>query len=111
MIIRNETNKKICYSTLTKDKDGEFYEISAGGHIDSYNSTSPIVRGRSDSFKFEINSYADKLIYVAFFRPEEQQDVLKNIDSVLKIGKIKVLKFSKKELDSLNWTITYTENN
>lgn len=109
MIIRNETNKKICYSTLAKDIDGEFYEISAGGEINSDDSTSPIIRGKSDGLKSDINTYADKLIYVAFFKPEERQGVLKNIDSVLKMGELKVLKFSKKELDSLNWTITYRE--
>lgn len=109
MIIQNETNKTICYSTLAKDNDSTFYEISAGGKINSHNYDSPIVRGASDSFKIDINSYYDKLIYIAFYNPEEQQNVFKNIDSMLNTGKLKVMKFSKKELDSLDWKITYTE--
>jgi hypothetical protein len=109
MTIQNETNKTICYATLAKDSDGTFYEISAGGEIDSYNSESPIIRGCSDGLKTDINSYSDKRIYVAFFNPEEQQYVFKNVDSMLSTGKLKVMKFTKKELDSLDWKITYTK--
>lgn len=110
MIIRNETDKKICYATLAKNIDNKFYEISAGGEIESYASDFPIIRGRSDGLKTDINSYSDKLIYFAFFKPEERQYVFKNVDSMLDTGKLKVIKFSKKELDSLDWIVSYTGN-
>lgn len=110
LVVRNETNKKIGYSTLAKDENGKFYEISAGGEINSYGSDSPLIRGRSDGLKTDIKSFSDKLIYIAFFKPEERQNVFKNVDSIIKTDKLKVIKFSKKELDSLDWIITYKEN-
>jgi len=109
LIIRNKTNKKIFYSTLAKEVTGEFYNISSGGQVESDRSDSPFIRGRSDGFKTDIDSYSDKLIYIAFFESEEKQYVYKNVDSMMKTGKLKVMKFSKKELDSLDWEITYIE--
>ncbi|KLT70500.1 hypothetical protein AB674_07475 [Flavobacterium sp. ABG] len=109
MVIKNETNRQICYSTLAKNADNKYYEIAAGGKINSHNQDSPIVRGCSDSFKIDINSYSDKLIYIAFYNTEEQQYVFKNIDSMLNTGKLKLMKYSKKELDNMNWVITYSE--
>jgi hypothetical protein len=109
IIIRNETNKKIWYSTLAKDIDNTFYDISGGGQIESHGSDSPPVRGSSEGFRTDVNSYPDKSIYIAFYPEEIFESVNKNIDSTIKAGKIKVIKFSKKELDSLDWTIIYTE--
>lgn len=109
IIIQNETNKKIWYSTLAKDIDNTFYDISGGGQIDSHGSDSPPVRGSSKGFRTDVNTYSDKSIYIAFYPEEIFESVNKNIDSTIKAGKIKVIKFSKKELDSLDWKITYTD--
>jgi len=109
MIIHNETDKKIGYSTFAQNSENKFYEISSGGDINPHNDGSPFARGRSDGLKTDIDSYPHKSIYIAFFNPEEREFVYKNIDSMLKTGKLKLIKFSKKELDSLDWKITYTE--
>lgn len=109
MTIQNETDEKICYSTLAKNFDNTYYEISAGGEIDSHNSDSPIIRGGADGLKTNIDTYSDKSIYVAFYNPKEQQYVFKNVDSMINTGKLKVMKFTKQELDKINWKIIYKE--
>lgn len=109
MIISNETDKKIGYSTFAETIENKFYEISSGGEIDPHHDDSPFVRGHSDGLKTDINSYPDKSIYIAFFNPEEREFVFKNIDSMLKTGKLRLIKYSKKELDSMDWKIKYTE--
>lgn len=109
IIIQNDTDKEICYSTLAKNLDNTFYEISAGGKIDSHNSESPIVRGGSDRLKTDIDTYSDKSIYFVFYNPKDQQYVFKNVDSMLNTGIIKIMKFRKNELEKMNWKIMYTE--
>ena len=109
MIIRNETDKKIGYSTFAQTNENKLYEISSGGEITPHGYDSLFARGSSNGLKTDIDSYPDKSIYIAFFNLEERQYVFKNIDSMLKTGKLKLSKFSKKELDSMDWEITYTE--
>jgi len=109
MIILNETDKKIGYSTFTLTDENKLYDITSGGEIDPHNYNSPFVRGSSDGLKTDINSYPDKSIYFVFFNSEEREFVNKNIDSMFRMGKLKLIKLSKKELDSLDWKITYTK--
>ncbi|MBF4465161.1 hypothetical protein [Flavobacterium sp. LC2016-12] len=108
MTIRNETDKKIGYSTFALTDENKLYDISSGGDIDPNGYDSPFVRGSSDGIKTDINSYPDKSIYFVFFNCEDREFVNKNIDSMFKMGKLKLMKFSKTELDSLDWKIVYT---
>lgn len=108
MIIRNETDKKVGYSTFAVTDENKLYDISSGGEINPHSYDSPFVRGSSDGLKTDINSYPDKSIYFVFFNSEEREFVNKNIDSMYKMGKLKLIKLSKTELDSLDWKIVYS---
>ena len=109
MIIRNETDKKISYSTFALSDENKLYDISSGGEINPYGYDSPFVRGSSDGIKTDINSYPNKSIYFVFFNSEERESINNNIDSMFKMGKLKLIKLSKIELDSLDWEVTYSE--
>lgn len=112
LIIRNKTANKIYYETLVRDKNYfDYYQSSAGGVIPIYGTESPIVRGNANSINDELvqNSY-DSYLYIVYYAQKDQEYVNKNIGNIVFDKRFKVDKYSLKELDSLNWTITYDGN-
>ncbi len=107
LIIKNNSNKTICYHTLTKSvNDGEYYEISGGGEIEAHNTNSPPVRG-SIQYSLE-NEQSDKNLYVIFFDCKLFDFVVKDMTKSVESGKFQVNKYSSKELIKADWKIKYT---
>lgn len=109
LIIKNKTGNEIYFETLIKHKNYlDYYQSTAGGVIPAYGSDSPIGRGNSNSINDELaqNSY-DSYLYIVYYAQKDQEYVYKNIGKIVFDRRFKVQKYSLKQLDSLNWTITY----
>lgn len=116
LVIKNTTNEDICYDLLAKDvSKSVYYQVSTGGKIKKFTSESPIIhttiRSISDEIKDETN---DGNLYILFHNEDIQDYVYSNMhnnmDNLIHNKNIKSHKYSVKELDSLNWIITYDGN-
>ena len=108
LIIKNNSNKNICYQTLTRSVvDGEYYEISGGGEIESHKTDSPPVRGSIENSIEDKQS--DKNLYVIFYEWKQFDFIIKDITKSVESGKFQVEKYSNKELKKSNWKINYNE--
>lgn len=108
LVIRNNSNKTICYETLTKSVgDNEYYQISGGGKIKAHETDSPPVRGSIEN-SIE-NEPSDKNLYVIFYDCKQLEFINKDINNSVESGKFQVNKYSKEELEKANWYINYSE--
>ncbi len=106
LVIRNNSNKTICYHTLTKSvTSGEYYGVSGGGEIEAHKTNSPPVRG---SIEYSIeNEPSDKNLYIIFYDCKHLESINKDINSSVESGKYQVNKYSSEELKKVNWKISY----
>lgn len=107
LVIHNKSLDTIYFSILIKNKDNTFYPYGAGQIVEPNYYGSPIFRGRSDGLKTEIDDLEDKRLSIAICKSKYQQLLFKNFDSMIKTDKVKVIYFSKKELDSMDWKVDY----
>ncbi|MEI7510418.1 MAG: hypothetical protein WCJ62_13260 [Flavobacterium sp.] len=104
LIIKNNSDKNVCYETLITNNEG-YYQASAGGEVVSKKTNSPTTRG-AIWYQMEKES-SDKILYVVYYDSIDREYVYKNIKTIVNDGKFKVNKYSLKELDSLKWVIIY----
>ena len=105
----NNSTKEIYYYPMLKDpKDGVYYGFSMGGNIKPSEQHSPKLRGAIWYMMKEKES--DKILYVVFFDKKYMEYVFKNEVKIIYDKRFKIQKYSLKELDSLNWIITYDGN-
>lgn len=103
--IINNSIKEIYYRPMLKDpKDGIYYGFG-GGNIKPGEQHSPKLIGQI-WYKME-QKESDKFLYVIFFDKKYMEYVFQNEQKIIYDKRFKVQKYSLKELDSLNWTITY----
>lgn len=110
--IKNETSNKLFCETITIDKEDYNYHQNSGGAIISAHSVgSPIVRGGENSIKSDIlQNSVDGYLYIIYYFQKDQEYINKNIRTIIFDKRFKVGKYNLKELDSLDWTITYDGN-
>lgn len=107
LIIKNNSQNEICYETLIKSKK-KYDQISGGGKIKINGSESPSVRS---SISKEINeNSSNKILYIVYYNFEDLQFVNNNLNTIVNNKKFKVDKYSLKELDSMNWVVSYPRN-
>lgn len=102
--IKNNSQNIICYETLIKDKN-IYYQVSGGGRISNNSFDSPSVRSPISN-EIEENS-SDKVLYIVYYKIEDLEFVNHNLNTILSNKKFKVEKYSLKELDSMNWVVSY----
>lgn len=108
LLIINKSKREIYYTTLLKSKvDSTYFSNSGGGNIEINGTSNPIVRQSISSTIDELS--AEKMLYVVYFDLKEQEFVYKNINSILTNPKVKVNKYSKKELENLNWILEFND--
>ena len=104
--IINNSEKEIYYFPMLKDpEDNVYYGVSMGGNIKSNEEHSPKLIGQI-WHKME-QKESDKILYVVFFDKKYMEYVFENEEKIVYDKRFKVQKYPLKQLDSLNWTITY----
>jgi hypothetical protein len=104
--IKNNSEKPISYWPMLKNKDsGFFYGVGITREIEPGKDESPSLIG-SIAYRMQEDK-SDKVLYVIFFNEIDRQFVYKNSKDIVLDKKFKVLRYSFKELDSLNWHIEY----
>jgi len=108
LLIQNGSKKEICSELLIKSKVGGKYQaVAANLETQAYDSGHPI---RRSSISSELqNNSADSILYIVFHRYSDREFVFKNPDSLFFNSRFKFKKFSKSQLDSLNWAVKYDE--
>lgn len=105
----NNSEKEIYYFPMLKDpKDSVYYGVSVGGNIKPRSQHSPKLRG-AIWYKMK-QKESDKILYVVFFDKKHMEYVFENEEKIVYDKRFKVQKYSLKQLDSLDWTITYDGN-
>lgn len=106
LVIINNTNNIICYQVLIKNKeDNSYYHAGIGKEIEPNTRSSPIIK---QTILESIDEFSnDRIVYVIYYKVEDRDSVHENLDHIIGNKKVKVDKYSLKELDSLNWQIEY----
>lgn len=106
--VENCTINTIGYTTLAKNIEGKYYEVSAGGEIDGNNSDSPLTRGsiEYDVFKEKNDGY----LYIVFYDLKFKDYVYENTNKIVTDNRFIVKKYSKTELIKSNWIVKYNGN-
>lgn len=108
LIIYNISKREIYYTTILKSKDdNSYFSNSGGGNIEINGFSNPIVRQTISSTIDELS--AEKILYIVYFDSKDQEFVYKNINTILTNSKVKVKKYSKIELQNLNWKIKFDD--
>jgi hypothetical protein len=109
LIIKNDSKEDICYEIFikTKNDNGNFvYKIvSAPQEFNVLNESSPIVRNYLSDEMDEFS--CDSILYLYIYDKVDKENFYKNMDSIIYSKNAKFYKYSKKELDSMNWIISY----
>lgn len=103
--IINNSDKKICYDILIKNKlDKDYHFISAVGIVDPKKHHSPIVR--SDIlYELETESI-DSTLYIIYFE-EKDWDLVFQKNNIILSEKFRIDKYTIKDLNNSNWVISY----
>ena len=103
--VENSTQNAIGYSTLARNQEGIYYEVSAGGKIDPNSSNSPLTRGsiEYDVFKEKNDGY----LYIAFYDLKFKDYVYQNTNKIVTDNRFTIKKYSKTELTKSNWMVKY----
>ncbi len=105
LLIRNDTSKKINFSTLVKGKNNDFIDASMGGLIYAKDSTHPVIR---TSILYALNKKSiDTTLYIVFYDSDKIEFVYKHLDSIVFMKSFITKRYTKAKLDSLKWVITY----
>lgn len=110
LVIKNNSTKDISYEIFIKTKneveDNYAYKIvCAPGEFNFSNESSPIVRNYLSD---EMNEFScDSILYLYIYDKINEEHFYKNMDSIIYSKNTKFYKYSKKELDSMNWIINY----
>jgi hypothetical protein len=106
--IINNSKEDVHYETLIKNKENYvFYQISAGGEININDTSSPLVR--TPIIDLINENSVDSILYIVFYNKIDQQYVYKNINRIIFDKKYITYKYSKKELDNMNWIVSYPD--
>jgi hypothetical protein len=103
--IYNKSNSSICYETLIKDREGEYFQASAGDCIDLGKNSSPPLIG-SIEYNMEQSSI-DKVLYIVYYNRQDQEYVYKNIKTIVHNKKFKTDKYTLETLSRRNWKVIY----
>lgn len=110
LIIKNDSKKDISYEIFIKAKNEEgddcvYKIVSASGEFNFFNESSPIVRNYLSDEMDEFS--CDSILYLYIYDKVDEENFYKNMDSIIYSKNAKFYKYSKKELDSMNWIISY----
>jgi hypothetical protein len=110
LVIKNNSKEDISYEIFIKTKNeiGEdcIYKIvSAPGGFNFLHESSPIVRNYLSDEMDEFS--CDSILYFYIYNKVDKENFYKNMDSIIYSKNAKFYKYSKKELDSMNWIISY----
>jgi len=116
LVINNATDENIYYHLFAKVVNKNiYYQVSPGGKLQKFTSDSPIINTLTHSIFEEIKDKTNDGNLYVLFHSEDIQDYVynnmeNNMDNLIHNKNIKSHKYSVKELDSLNWIITYDGN-
>ena len=109
LIIKNDSTKDICYEIFikTKNDNGNFVykTVSAPQEFNVLNESSPIVRNYLSDEMDEFS--CDSILYLYIYDKVDKENFYKNMDRIIYSKNAKFYKYSKKQLDSMNWIISY----
>lgn len=108
LAVHNYSDREICYETLAKVKKGIYYQVSAGGKVGVNYSDSPLTRGTVEEAFDQEN---DGFLYIVFYEEKYQDFVFANINKIVDDSRFNVKKYSKSELDRINWNVEFTTFN
>ena len=112
LVIKNNSTKDISYEIFIKTKkdDGNFVykTVSAPQEFNFDNESSPIVRNYLSDEMDEFSS--DSILYIFIYDKVDKENFYKNMDSIIYSKNAKFYKYSKKELDRMNWIISYPDS-
>ncbi len=108
LIIRNNSTADICYEIFIKiNNNGNFVykTVSAPQEFNSFHESSPIVRNYLSD---EMDDFScDSILYIYIYNTIDKENFYKNMDSIIYRKNAKFYKYSKKELDRMNWVVSY----
>lgn len=104
--IYNNSKEDIHYFPMLKDrKIGNYHALSVGGNIKSMEQDSPKLRG--DISGYLKQKEFDNVLYIVFFDEKYLKYASENEGKIVYDKRFNVDKYSLKQLDSLDWNITY----
>ncbi|MBF4516099.1 hypothetical protein IRZ71_07085 [Flavobacterium sp. ANB] len=110
LVIKNNSKEDISYEIFIKAKseiedDCAYTVVCAPGEFNFSNESSPIVRNYLSDEMDEFS--CDSILYLYIYNKIDKENFYKNMDIIIYSKNAKFYKYSKKELDSMNWTISY----
>lgn len=103
--VENSTINTIGYSTLARNQEGIYYEVSAGGKVNANSSNSPLTRGSIEYDVFEEKN--DGYLYIVFYDLKFKDYVYQNTNKIVTDNRFIIKKYSKTELEKSNWIVKY----
>lgn len=105
----NKSSIDIHYLPMVYDLDRNYYlALSVGSNIRQGEHNSPYLRGTiSECLK---QKEFDGFLYIVYFEEKYFKYASENEKKIIYDKRFKVQKYPLKQLDSLNWTITYDGN-
>jgi hypothetical protein len=110
LVIKNNSAEDISYEIFIKtkndlSKDCVYKVVCAPGEFNFFNESSPHVRNYLSD---EIDEFScDSILYLYIYDKIDKDNFYKNMDSIIYSKNAKFYKFSKKDLDSMNWIVSY----
>ncbi|MEO6176745.1 MAG: hypothetical protein ABIP27_16460 [Flavobacterium circumlabens] len=107
LVIKNNSKEDISYAIFIKIKNDSanfvYKIVSAPQEFNVYNESSPIIRNYLSDEMDEFS--CDSILYI--YDKVDKENFYKNMDSIIYSKNAKFYKYYKKELDSMNWIISY----
>jgi hypothetical protein len=108
LVIKNNSKEDISYAIFIKTKNDSvnfvYKIVSASQEFSVLNESSPIVRNYLSD---EIDEFScDSILYLYIYDKVDKENFYKNMDSIIYGKNAKFYKYSKKELDSMDWYVT-----
>ena len=103
--VENSTINTIGYTTLARNQEGIYYEVSAGGEIVANSFDSPLTRGSIEYDVFEEKN--DGYLYIVFYDLKFKDYVYQNTNKIVTDNRFIAKKYSKTELKKSNWIVKY----
>lgn len=110
LVIKNNSTEDISYAIFIKTKndvgdDCVYKVVCAPEEFNFFNESSPIVRNYISDEMDEFS--CDSILYLYIYNKIDKENFYKNMDSIIYSKNAKFYKYSKKELDSMNWVVSY----
>jgi hypothetical protein len=106
LVVKNNSKSNICYQVLIKYKNkNSYYHAGVGKEMEPNSKNSPVIKETILDAMKEFSN--DKILYIIYYTVKDRDYVHENLEHIVGSKKIKIDRYSLKELDSMNWVISY----